>query len=514
MISVRSANRTAIVKGGPLGTTNAALELLEHNLRDRPDKTAYLCSGRAHAYRELGEGARRLARRLRERGLSPGERVLVALPDCFAFPVAFLGCLLSGAVAVVVNPELDREALAHVTNDAGARLQISLEGSTARWPASSLEEIACDELGVLACAGPGMELCDTFQPADSDLAYVLYTSGSTGAPKGVPHRHRSLVLPCDLVGKAVLGLTGEDVIFSTSKCSFAYGLINSLALPLRLGATAILHPGKPDPSSVLELVRRHSPSVFFSVPTLFAQILRWWPEAGQTLPMRLCCSAGEALPAALFEEWQRLTGLEILDGIGSTEMAYHFILNAPGHAVAGSAGRLAPGYRARLVDERGEDVAPGHEGQLLIDGPTRTPGYWSPPDAAAAMQAPMPLATGDLFVERDGFYYHRGRIDDMIKSAGCWVSPTAVEEVLGDHPAVAECAVVATRVGGLSVPGAFIVPGRAVTESPELVGELLRHCRERLPDHMCPARIRFVAELPRTSTGKVQRFKLRELSRA
>jgi benzoate-CoA ligase len=165
-----------------------------------------------------------------------------------------------------------------------------------------------------------------------------------------------------------------------------------------------------------------------------------------------------------------------------------------------------PGYQARLVDERGEDVAPGHEGQLLIDGPTRTPGGWSPPDAATD----APLATGDLFVERDGFYYHRGRSDDMFKSAGCWVSPTAVEEVLRSHPVVAECAVVATTVGAFSVPGAFVVLGREVTESPELAGELRRHCRERLPDHMCPARIRFVAELPRTSTGKVQRFKLRE----
>jgi benzoate-CoA ligase len=493
-----------------LGATNAALELLEHNLRDRPDKTAYLCSGRAHAYRELGEGARCLARLLRERGLSPGERVLVTLPDCFAFPVAFLGCLLSGAVAVVVNPELEREALAHIANDVGACLRISLEGSAARWPAGSLEEIACNEVGPLECAGPALELCDAFQPADSDLAYVLYTSGSTGSPKGVPHRHRSLVLPCDLVGKAVLGLTGEDVIFSTSKCSFAYGLINSLALPLRLGATAILHPGKPDPASVLELVNRHSPSVFFSVPTIFVRILRSWPEVRQRLPMRLCCSAGEALPAALFEEWRRLTGLEILDGIGSTEMAYHFISNTPGHAVAGSAGKLVTGYQARLVDERGEDVAPGHEGQLLIDGPTRTPGCWNSPEVAAD----VPLATGDLFVERNGFYYHRGRSDDMFKSAGCWVSPTTVEEVLRDHPVVAECAVVATRVGALCVPGAFVVLGREVAESPGLVDELRRHCLERLPDHMCPARIRFVAELPRTSTGKVQRFRLRERSTA
>lgn len=496
-----------------MGSSNAALELLERNLRERPDRIAYLCSGRAHTYRELGEGAACLARQLRERGVSPGERVLVALPDCFAFPVAFLGCLLSGAVAVVVNPELEREAMAQVTNDAGACLRISLEGSASRWPAGSPEEIACDDMGPLERTGPGLEFRDAFQPADGDLAYVLYTSGSTGAPKGVPHRHRSLILPCDLVGKAVLGLTGEDVIFSTSKFSFAYGLINSLALPLRLGATAILHPGKPDPAAVLELVRRHHPSVFFSVPTLFAQLLRFRPEACRRLPMRLCCSAGEALPAALFEEWRRLTGLEILDGIGSTEMAYHFISNSPGHAVAGSAGRLVPGYRARLVDERGADVAPGQEGHLLIDGPTRTPGCWNVPDAAAVVAPPdVFLETGDVFVERDGFYYHHGRSDDMIKSAGCWVSPSVVEEVLRDHPAVAECAVVATRVGAFSGVGAFVVLGSGVVEAPELVGALLRHCRKRLPDHMCPARIRFVAGLPRTSTGKVQRFKLRERS--
>lgn len=487
--------------------SNAALELLEHNLRDRPDGAAYLCSGRAHSYRELGEGARRLARELRERGGSPGQRVLVALPDCFAFPVVFLGCLLSGAVPVVVNPELEREALAQIAKDAAARLRISLERSAASWPAGSgLGEIACDELGPLERAGPGLELGDAFRPADGDVAYALCTSGSTGAPKLVPHRHRSLVLPCDLVGKAVLGLTGEDVLFSTSKCSFAYGLVNSVALPLRLGATAVLHPGKPDAAAVLELVHRHRASVLFSVPALFAQILRSWPEVPQAPPMRLCCSAGEALPAALFEEWQRLTGLEILDGIGSTEMAYHFISNAPGRALAGSAGRLVPGYRARLVDDRGDDVAPGQEGQLLIAGPTRTPGCWSQPEASAD----EPLATGDLFIERGGFYYHRGRSDDMIKSAGCWVSPVAVEEVLRGHPAVADCAVVATRVGALSVPGAFIVLGPGATEGPELVGELRRRCRERLPDHMCPARIRFVAELPRTSTGKVQRFKLRE----
>ncbi|MEZ4485120.1 MAG: AMP-binding protein [Syntrophotaleaceae bacterium] len=493
-----------------MATTNAALELLEHNLRDRPDQTVYLCSGRAHSYRELGQAVRCLARQLRHRGISPGERVLIALPDCFALPVAFLGCLLAGAVAVVVNPELEHETLAHIANHAETRLRITLEGSAASWPASSLEEIVCNMLGPLewagseAEAGRGLELGDAYQPTDSDLAYLLCTSGSTGAPKAVPHRHRSLLLPCDLVGKAVLGLTVEDLDL----------LHQQVLLRLRAhqqpGPAAAARrqrhppPGQPDPAAVLELIRRHSPSVLFSVPTLFAQILRSWPELPQRLPMRLCCSAGEALPAALCEEWRRLTGLEILDGIGSTEMAYHFIANAPGQAVAGSAGKLVPGYRARLVDDRGEEVPPGQEGQLLIDGPTRTPACESSPNDPADSF----WATGDLFVERDDYYFHRGRSDDRFKSAGCWVSPSVVEEALSGHPAVAECAVAATRVGGFSVPGAFIVLAGAASESPGLLAELHRHCRERLPAALCPARIRFVAELPRTATGKVQRFKL------
>jgi benzoate-CoA ligase len=340
---------------------------------------------------------------------------------------------------------------------------------------------------------------------------MLYSSGSTGKPKGVPHRHKSLLLPCDLVGKGVMGITGDDVIFSSSKLSFAYGLINSLAFPLRFGATAVLHPGKSDPHAILEIFGRRKPSIFFSVPTIYTQIILSCTDRELKLPMRLCCSAGEALPAALFEEWQRLTGMEILDGIGSTEMSYHFISNIPGHAVAGSAGQLAPGYRARLVDDDGDDVPAGIEGSLLVSGETMSPFYWNLPEKSAATMLPDGfLRTGDIFVERDGFYYYRGRRDDMIKVDARWVSPVTVEDALRSHPAVADCAVAAVSVGTLLRPGAFVVLTRGTEQTPGLVRELRTHTMARLPEYMCPVRYRFMEELPRTPTGKLQRCRLRE----
>jgi benzoate-CoA ligase len=492
---------------------NAATELLAGNLELHPHKTAYFCAGKALSYRELERGCRRFARLLQKEGIVPQERVAVALPDSLAFPVVFLGCILSGAVAVVVSPDLGEAELAHVIDDCGAAILVTL-GEPAL-PSSAMGKgvklVICDDRG----EAEGCADCDDFGapyvPSAGDFAYMLFSSGSTGRVKGVPHRHESLLLPCDLVGKEILGITGDDLIFSTSKFPFAYGLINSLAFPLRFGATALLHPGRPEPLALLDIIRTYRPSIFFSVPTLFAQILLSSGERELELPMRICCSAGEALPAPLFEEWQRLTGLEILDGIGSTEMAYHFISNLPGRAVAGSAGRLVPGYRARLVDVDGNDVSGGEEGNLLIAGPTRTPCYWNRPEKSAETFLPDGfMKSGDIFAERDGFYYYRGRSDDMIKSGSCWVSPSMVEAALLSHPAVAECAVAAVKVGAFHRPGAFVVPAPGMEQGPRLARELKKHIMARLPDYMCPVRFRFMERLPRTSTGKIQRFMLRE----
>lgn len=496
-----------------MSTPNAAIELLTPNLALHPDKVAYYCGDRALSFRELDKACRRFARMLQNRGIGPGERVLIALPDCLAFPVAFLGCMLAGAVAVPAGPAPGDEDCSYIIGDCGARLVVATAESASQCAAvgAAAKIIVGDDDGFPACSDVSCGIENHYQPAAGDFAYMLYSSGSTDKPKGVPHFHKSLLLPCDLMGKSVLGITGNDVIFSTSKMSFAYGLINSLAFPLRFGATAVLHPGKPDPGPILDIIRHRNPSIFFSVPAIYSRIILSRPNCELKLPMRICCSAGEALPAAVFEEWQMLTGLEILDGIGSTEMSYHFICNEPGRAVPGSAGRLVPGYRARLVDESGNDVPVGCEGNLLISGETKSPFYWNLPEKSAEAMLPDGfIRTGDLFEEKNGFYYHRGRSDEMIKTDGRWVSPLVVEGALRSHSAVADCAVAAVSAGSFVKPGAFVVLKQGTAQTPDFPLELRAHVKARLPTYMCPVRITFVEELPRTSTGKIQRFRLRE----
>ena len=492
---------------------NAAVELLSRSLELHPDKVAYYCVDNALTFRQLDTASRKFARHLQKQGIIPGERVLIVLPDSLAFPVAFLGALLSGALAIAVSTDSSKEELEHIVEESGARMLITQEGPAA--PIANISRkikvIVCGENGPLEDA----DLCDDFagpyQPAADDIAYMLYSSGSSGRPKGVPHRHKSLLLPCELVGKAILGIDEDDVIFSTSRLTFAYGLINSLAFPLRFGATAVLNPGKPDPLVILEIMKRRRPSIFFSVPTIYAQIILSCSARELKLPLRLCLSAGEALPPSLFDEWRKLTSLEILDGMGSTEMAYHFFCNAPGHAVPGSAGRLVPGYRARLVDGNGIDVPTGSEGNLLIKGETRAPFYWNLPEKSAeTMLADGYLRTGDTCLERNGYYYHRGRSDEMIKADAQWVPPAIVEDALRSHPAVADCAVTAVSVGTLVRPGAFVVLKPGMEEGQAVAQELRAHILARLPAYMCPVRFRFMAELPRTPTGKLQRLRLRE----
>lgn len=494
-------------------TDNAAAMLLERNRERHPDKAAFLCGERSLSYRELERYSRLFALLLRERGISPGERVLILLPDSLAFPVAFLGCLLAGVTAVVAGTALTREQFEHILNDSGSRLLVT----DPRLPSPLPPEQS--RVGLLVCddrdrfeppEGHDGEFAADVPPADR-IAYMQYSSGSTGVPKGIPHRHRDLLIPCDLVGREILGLSEQDRIFSASKFSFAYGLINSLAFPLFFGATAILIPDKPDAAAILELMERHRPSVFFSVPTVYSQLILSCGSDRLELPLRLCYSAGEALPAAIFHEWHRLTGLELLDGIGSTEMSYIYISNRPGRAKPGSAGQAVPGYRIRLVDEDGRPVPSGTVGTLLVKGPTSCPCYWNLPDKSGETMLPDGfLRSGDLFLERDGFYYHQGRNDDMIKAGAQLVSPLPVEEALLSHPSVAECAVVALSVGGLVRPGAFVIPSPGVQGNPALARRLRAHLLERLPEYMCPVRFTFVEQLPRTPTGKIQRFRLRE----
>jgi benzoate-CoA ligase len=496
-----------------LNTVNAAVLLLARNLERHPDKTAYFCGEYSRSYRELDAECRHFALLMQEKGITPGERVLIVLPDSLAFPVAFLGCLLAGVMAVAASTALREEEFSHILEDSGARLLVTHPDLSAPLAAAG------DDVNVIISGDDGsfvytdVSTADRhpYRPSAEDFAFMLYSSGSTGKPKGIPHRHRDLLLPCELVGSTILGITTDDVIFSASKFSFAYGLINSLAFPLFFGASAIIHPAKPDPATVLRIIRDRRPTIFFSVPTIYSRLILSCTATELSLPMRICYSAGEALPTAIFEEWKRLTGLELIDGIGSTEMTYVYISNRPGQARPGSTGQPVPGYCLRLVDDNGTEVPSGIEGNLLVAGDTMAPFYWNLPAKSVETMTPDGFcSTGDVFVERDGFYYHRGRSDDMIKAGAHWVSPVPVEDALLSHPAVSECAVAAISAGALVKPGAFVILAPGTVQTPGLARELRDHLLAQIPDYMCPARFKFVEELPRTVTGKIQRFRLRD----
>lgn len=490
---------------------NTALELLERNVDQRPDKTVYLSGDRSLSFRELDEHGKNFGRILHDKKVNPGDRALIVLPNAFAFPVAFLGCLLSGVVAVAANSALNKESYEYILKDCGARLLVTHPGLAEPVAAASgnIEVLYCDEHGLFECPATSPLAWKPYQPAEEDLAYMLYTSGSTGKPKGVPHRHQDLLFSCKLLGAALLNITSDDLIFCTSQFSFTYNLIFGIAYPLFFGAAAILHPARLDAQTVLGILQNRKPAVFASIPSMYAQLILSCTDNSLSFPMRLCYSSGELLPAAVFEEWKRLTGLELIEGIGSTESTSAYISNRPGNARPGSAGQLVPGYTVRIVDDEGNPVPPGTEGILHVKGPTIAPYYWNLPEqSAVSMGADGYFRTGDLFVEKNGFYYYRGRSDDRIKTGACWVSPVLVENALLSHPSVAECAVAAIKIGTLSKPGAFVILAPGVAIKPELTRELREHLRARLPEHMLPAHFEFVSDLPRTPTGKIQRFRL------
>lgn len=491
---------------------NLAQCLLCDNLEQRPDKIAYLCAGESVSYRQLGDGAYRFAGLLQERGIGTGDRVLLALTDSPVFVAAFLGTLLTGAMVVAISTTLPPEHYRYILNDCTPKLILASPSAEQQecLPADSHSCLICgDRLSEWLPDRPATPR----QPATvqfDDLAYMLYTSGSTGLPKGVPHRHADLLICAEQYAVKTIGLREDDLVFSPSKLFFAYGLGNSLAFPLYLGGTALLHPGKPLATELLALMEQHRPTVLCSVPTVFAQIIRSVATDRLQLPLRLCISAGEALPTALFEEWRRLTGLEILDGIGTTEAGHIFISNRPGQVVAGSAGEAVPGYEIRLVDDNDRLVPPGREGQLQVQGASVAPCYWNLPQKSAATMLPDGfLKTGDIFVEKGGYYFYRGRSDDMMKAGGQWISPQEVEEALRKHPAVADCAVAGYHVGGLERPAAHLILNTGFGSDPLLEQKLRKFLAAQLPVQMRPVRYFYPDELPRTSTGKLQRFKLR-----
>lgn len=487
---------------------NATELLLQSGLTRSPDKAALVFGSAAISYAQLADRTRAFGGLLRAKGIAPGDRVAIMLPDCPSLVQAFLGTMLAGAVPVLVSAVAPEEQLEFILADSGAHALVVEQGRKVGAQATALS-VPCSLDGFDAAPDPSCFA--PYVPAQDDLAFMLYTSGSTGRPKGVPHRHADVAVPFESWGRPVLGVGPDDVILSASKLSFAYGLQGQIGVGLAAGATIVLNPGPTEGEALLRLMSEARPTVFYAVPSVYALLARTMAGPRSLSPLRLCISAGEAMPVVLHETWRGLTGLEIIDGFGSTETFTVCMSNRPGHGKPGSIGEPVPGFRARLVDDQSCDVAPGEEGRLLVHGPSVAPFYWNRPESTAkAMLSDGWLDTGDRCVRTADGYRHLGRSDDLIRSGGQWVSPLPVEACLREHPAVADCAVAACRIQGLESPGAFVVLRPQHAPHAGLSGELRRHVADRLPRHMCPVRVVFMEELPRTATGKVQRHKLRQ----
>ena len=500
---------------------NAAAHLLALNT-GRGARLAYIDDTQRLSYAALDERVRRCAAGLLALGLKREERVLMVMHDSVDFVTAFLGALYAGLVPVPVNTLLTADDYAYMLEHSAAQAVLT---SGALWPtlqavvqgralpvivSAAAELPAGTRSFATLLAAPPLAM-----PADTradDFGFWLYSSGSTGRPKGTVHTHANLYWTAALYGTPVLGLREGDVGFSAAKLFFAYGLGNALTFPLSVGATTVLAAERPTPAAVFKRWVEHGVTVFFGAPTGYAGML-----ASPELPprsqvkLRLCSSAGEALPREIGERFTAHFGCEIVDGLGSTEMLHIFLSNRPGDVHYGSTGQVVPGYRLKLVAEDGSEAKAGEIGDLFVAGPSSALMYWGQRDKSRATFQGEWTKTGDKYsVDERGCYVYAGRSDDMLKVSGIYVSPFEVEATLMQHPAVLESAVIGIEdADGLTKTKAFVVrkPGTAVTDD-----ELKAFVKERLAAYKYPRVIEFIDELPKTATGKIQRFRLRERS--
>jgi benzoate-CoA ligase family protein len=480
---------------------NASL-LLDQNLEaGREDKVAILCGDEAVTYSELFARACGVGAALRDLGIDRGERVLLIMDDCPWFPAAFLGAMRIGAVPVSVNPLYGPDDYPYFVEDSGARLAI-------------VDRVCAEKV-----RAPRTLLVDDLEPSDEfaavdtardDVAFWLYSSGSTGRPKGVLHLHRDLLYTCETYGRHVLGVSPSDVTFSTTKLFHAYGLGNNLSFPYRAGATTVLLSGRPTPDAIFSAVARSRPTLFFSVPTLYNAMLAAEGE-GDFSSVRLCISAAEPLPADVWHRWHDRYGLVILDGIGSTEMLHIYCSNTMDDVTPGSSGRPVPGYDVKLTDDHGNLIDGPGTGDLYVRGESMLREYWNQPEKTADCIRDGWFYTRDRYRrDPEGRYWYEGRADDMFKVSGLWVSPADVEARLIEHRAVLEAAVVGVQVEGFTKAKAFVTTRDPGQVWPELAGDLREHCAAKLHRYEVPELIEFVDDLPKTATGKIERYKLRE----
>jgi benzoate-CoA ligase len=497
---------------------NAAVDLIERNLAaGRGSKVAFIDDAGSATYAQLAERVDRAANALLGLGIKREQRIAIAMLDSADWVALFLGAIKVGVVPVALNTLLTPADYEYQLKDSRARalffsaaLSKSFDGIQPKCPHLKYVINDAQLKDLLATAHERAGAANTTR---DDMCFWLYSSGSTGAPKGTVHLHSHLILTANLYAVPVLGIRESDVVFSAAKLFFAYGLGNSLTFPLAVGATTVLMAERPTPDAVFKRLTEKKPTVFYGVPTLYAALLAnaAFPDRSK-LNLRICTSAGEALPPEIGRRWTERTGSELLDGIGSTEMLHIFLSNRPGDVRPGSTGKPVPGYELRLVDDQGNVVGkPGELGELQISGPTSAIMYWNQREKTKnTFQGPWTRSGDKYSVDKDGYYVYGGRSDDMLKVSGIYVSPAEVEAALVSHDAVLEAAVVgAADKDKLIKPKAYVVLKSGKNGNEEMKVVLQQHVKDKLAPYKYPRWIEFLSELPKTATGKIQRFKLR-----
>jgi len=505
---------------------NAAVDFVDRNVAEgRGEKTAFIDSSRNVTYAEVLELTKRVGPVLARLGVERENRIAMVMLDTVEFPILFWGAIRAGIVPVLLNTRLTVDQYRYLFQDSRAK---AVFVSTALLPVvqDAAKQAAMPTAMVVVGGGPDalprLERLlaaenEAAAPADTcadDVAYWLYSSGTTGMPKGVMHVHSTPMFVARMAGQDRIGIRADDIVFSAPKLFFAYGLGNAILCPMSVGATSVFYAERPTPQTVFETLRGYQPTMFYGVPTLYAAILAD-PECtleNGSHRLRLCFSAGEPLPPHVGQAWKERFGLDIVNGVGSTEMGHLYLTNLPEAVDYGTSGVPVKGYDLKLVDEKGNEVGDGAIGELLVRGESAAAGYWNQREKSRRTFEGEWTRTGDKYVRRpDGAYIYCGRTDDMFKVSGIWVSPFEVEAALIAHPRVLEAAVVpAEDANGLVKPKAFVVLKEAGDErSRALHDELKVHVKRTIGPWKYPRWIEFVDALPKTATGKIQRYLLR-----
>lgn len=488
---------------------NVGADLTERNLSaGRGSKIAIRSATKELTYDDLFKLSCGAARHLLDLGIRREERVLIVGFDTPGWVASFLGAIRIGAIPVPVNPMLQRsEDYEHYLDDSLARVVIV--------DASSEDKLRPAAGKASLLRADQIQPDDEITPASTrrdDMAFWLYSSGSTGKPKAVVHLQHDIPYTCVTYAEQVLGIRESDTTFSTTGLFHAYGFGNNLSFPYWVGASTVLHAGRHTPQTVLDTIESRKPTLFFSAPTLYNAILNFDGAKGRDLSsIRHCVAAAEALPAEVWRRWKETFGLTILDGVGSTEMLHIYCSNRIDDVRPGSSGKPVPGYELKILDEEGRPAKQGDAGDLYVKGDSALALYWAQHEKSKRSILGEWFFTGDRYrVDADGYYWYEGRSDDMIKVSGLWVSPIEIESALLEHPAVAESAVVGVSIDGFTRIKAFVIPRAGAVTGDVLAAELQEHCKSRLQRYQYPHLVEFVAELPKTVTGKIQRYKLRE----